>query len=110
MLSAHYRSPLNFSADLMEASKNGLERIVNAADNLKFLMGNAKAEAEAITDAETENFAKTEEFVAGFEKAMDDDFNTADAVAAIFDLVKYINTTTDAEVPKNIFRNYSICL
>ena len=45
MLSAHYRSPLNFSADLMEASKNGLERIVNAADNLKFLMENAKAEA-----------------------------------------------------------------
>ncbi len=42
MLSAHYRSPLNFSADLMEASKNGLERIVNAADNLKFLLGNAK--------------------------------------------------------------------
>ena len=98
MLSAHYRSPLNFSADLMEASKNGLERIVNAADNLKFLMGNAKA--EAITDAEAKNFAKTEEFVAGFEKAMDDDFNTADAVAAIFDLVKYINTTTDAESSK----------
>ena len=98
MLSAHYRSPLNFSADLMEASKNGLERIVNAADNLKFLMGNAKA--EAITDAEAENYAKTEEFVAGFEKAMDDDFNTADAVAAIFDLVKYINTTTDAESSK----------
>ena len=98
MLSAHYRSPLNFSAELMEASKNGLERIVNAADNLKFLMGNAKA--EAITDAEAENYAKTEEFVAGFEKAMDDDFNTADAVAAIFDLVKYINTTTDAESSK----------
>lgn len=98
MLSAHYRSPLNFSADLMEASKNGLERIVNAADNLKFLMENAKT--EAITDAEAENFAKTEEFVAGFEKAMDDDFNTADAVAAIFDLVKYINTTTDAESSK----------
>ncbi len=56
MLSAHYRSPLNFSAELMESSKNGLERIVNAADNLKFLMGNAKA--EAITDAEAENFAK----------------------------------------------------
>ena len=91
MLSAHYRSPLNFSADLMEASKNGLERIVNAADNLKFLMGNAKA--EAITDAEAENFAKTEEFVAGFEKAMDDDFNTADAVSAVFELVKLSNST-----------------
>ena len=85
-------------SELMEASKNGLERIVNAADNLKFLMENAKT--EAITDAEAENFAKTEEFVAGFEKAMDDDFNTADAVAAIFDLVKYINTTTDAESSK----------
>ena len=98
MLSAHYRSPLNFSADLMEASKNGLERIVNAADNLKFLMENAKT--EAITDEEAESFAKTEEFVAGFEKAMDDDFNTADAVAAIFDLVKYINTTAGAESSK----------
>ena len=105
MLSAHYRSPLNFSVDLMEASKNGLERIVNAADNLKFLMGNAKA--EAITDAEAENFAKTEEFVAGFEKAMDDDFNTADAVAAIFDLVKYINTTTDAESSKEYLQKRS---
>ena len=108
MLSAHYRSPLNFSADLMEASKNGLERIVNAADNLKFLMGNAKA--EAITDAEAENFAKTEEFVAGFEKAMDDDFNTADAVAAIFDLVNISIQQPMQKVPKNIFRNYSICL
>ena len=98
MLSAHYRSPLNFSADLMEASKNGLERIVNAADNLKFLMGNAKA--EAITDAEAENYAKTEEFVAGFEKAMDDDFNTADAVSAIYELVRFSNTEIKAGASK----------
>ncbi len=95
MLSAHYRSPLNFSADLMEASKNGLERIVNAADNLKFLMKNAKA--ENMTEAEKELAAKTDAFVADFERAMDDDFNTADAVAAIFDLVKFINSNTDAE-------------
>ena len=95
MLSAHYRSPLNFSADLMEASKNGLERIVNAADNLKFLMKNAKA--ENLTEAEKELTAKTDAFVADFERAMDDDFNTADAVAAIFDLVKFINSNTDAE-------------
>ena len=95
MLSAHYRSPLNFSADLMEASKNGLERIVNAADNLKFLMGNAKS--EDMTAKEQEAFAASEEFVKGFEAAMDDDFNTADAVSAVFELVKYINTTTDAE-------------
>ena len=95
MLSAHYRSPLNFSADLMEASKNGLERIVNAADNLKFLMKNAKA--DNMTEAEKELAAKTDAFVADFERAMDDDFNTADAVAAIFDLVKFINSNTDAE-------------
>lgn len=95
MLSAHYRSPLNFSADLMEASKNGLERIVNAADNLKFLMKNAKA--ENMTEAEKELVAKTDAFVTDFERAMDDDFNTADAVAAIFDLVKFINSNTDAE-------------
>lgn len=95
MLSAHYRSPLNFSADLMEASKNGLVRIVNAAENLKFRMKNVKE--EAITGAEQEAYAKTEEFVGKFESAMDDDFNTADAVAAVFDLVKYINTNTSEE-------------
>ena len=86
MLSAHYRSPLNFSADLMEASKNGLARMVNAADSLKFLIGNAKSDAMSL--AEKELFAKTEEFVQSFERAMEDDFNTADAVAAVFDLVK----------------------
>ena len=56
MLSAHYRSPLNFSADLMEASKSGLERIVNAADHLKFLMGNAKT--EEMTGEEQEAYAR----------------------------------------------------
>ena len=91
MLSAHYRSPLNFSADLMEASRNGLERIVNAAENLKYLSGNAKT--ADMSREETEALAKTEEYVKAFEAAMDDDFNTADAIASVFDLVKYCNTT-----------------
>ena len=94
MLSAHYRSPLNFSADLMEASKNALERIVNAADNLKYLMKNTSA--EVMTDAEKELFAGTAEFVTAYETAMEDDFNTADAVTAVFELVKYINTNATA--------------
>ncbi len=98
MLSAHYRSPLNFSADLMEASKNGLNRIVTSVDNLKHLM--SVATTEAMTAQETESFAKTAEFIQAFEAAMDDDFNTADGVAAIFDLVKYINTTASAESSK----------
>ena len=93
MLSAHYRSPLNFSAELMEAAKNGLERILTAAENLRFLSGNAGD--GAMTEEEKELFARTEEYVADFERAMDDDFNTADAIAAVFDLVKYINTTAD---------------
>ena len=95
MLSAHYRSPLNFSADLMEASKNGLTRIVTAVDNLKHLE-NATS-AEVMTDVEKETFAKTKEFVEGFETAMEDDFNTADAIAAIFELVKFANTKADGE-------------
>lgn len=102
MLSAHYRSPLNFSADLMEASANGLERIVNAVDNLKHLMG--AAQTEAMNEAENATFAQTEEFVKEFEAAMDDDFNTADAIAAIFDLVKFANTTASAESSKEYLK------
>ncbi len=104
MLSAHYRSPLNFSADLMEASKNGLERIVNAADNLKYLI--SAAAAQEMPAEEKEAFAKTDEFVKGFEAAMEDDFNTADAVAAVFELVKYINTNVSAQNSKECLQSY----
>ncbi len=102
MLSAHYRSPLNFSAELMQASKNGLERIINAADSLKFLMGNAKS--EEMTENEKAAYAKTDEYVKAFENAMEDDFNTADAVASVFDLVKYSNTTADAQSSKEYLK------
>lgn len=102
MLSAHYRSPLNFSADLMEASKNGLTRIVTAVDNLKHLE-NATS-AEAMTDVEKETFEKTKEFVEGFETAMEDDFNTADAIASIFELVKFANTTATVESSKEYLK------
>lgn len=98
MLSAHYRSPLNFSGELMEAAKNGLDRIVTAAENLRFLIQNAQA--ETLRGEEKDSFAKIQEYVDSFEKAMDDDFNTADAVAAVFELVKYANTTADGESSK----------
>ena len=103
MLSAHYRSPLNFSAELMEASKNGLERIINATDNLKHLLG--AATVEEMSAEEKEAFAKTDAYVEEFENAMDDDFNTADAIAAIFDLVKYANTTATAESSKEYLQS-----
>ena len=103
MLSAHYRSPLNFSAELMEASKNGLERIINATDNLKHLLG--AATVEEMSAEEKVAFAKTDAYVEEFENAMDDDFNTADAIAAIFDLVKYANTTATAESSKEYLQS-----
>jgi cysteinyl-tRNA synthetase len=98
MLSAHYRSPLNFSADLMEASGNGLERIVTAAENLKHLMG--ACQTEELTEEEKENLEKSQAFVQDFERSMEDDFNTADAIAAVFDLVKFANTTADGSSSK----------
>ena len=90
MLSAHYRSPLNFSAELMEAAKNGLERITTAAENLKFLINNAKM--EDMSEDEREKLAGSTVYVENFEKAMDDDFNTADAISAVFELVKFANS------------------
>ena len=89
MLSAHYRSPLNFSAELMEAAKNGLDRIITCADNILFIKDNAEA-AELVGD-ESSIIAGMDEFVKKFENAMEDDFNTADAISAIFELVKYLN-------------------
>lgn len=98
MLSAHYRSPLNFSADLMEASKTSLERIITAVENLKFLLGNA-AEQE-LSQEEKESLKQADAFAAKFDEAMDDDFNTADAISAIFEFVKYANTNVSAENSK----------
>ncbi len=98
MLSAHYRSPLNFSADLMEAAKNGLDRIVTSVANLNFLLANAK-DGE-LTAKEQELLDEAKAFITKFDEAMDDDFNTADAVSAIFELVKFTNTNVSEESGK----------
>ena len=91
MLSAHYRSPLNFSAELMEASKNGLERILNSVSRMDDFLKTA-ADGE-MTEEEKKNLQERDGLVAKFEAAMDDDFNTADAISAIFELVKLANST-----------------
>ena len=98
MLNAHYRSPLNFSADLMEAAKNSLERILEAAGKLSDRKDNGAA--ENITEEELALLKEAEGFVTKFEAAMDDDFNTADALAAIFELVKFANTNVDENSSK----------
>ena len=93
MLSAHYRSPLNFSAELMEAAKNGLDRIVTCVSNLNFLL--EKAGTEAMSAEEKELAAQAAELAKKFDEAMDDDFNTADAISAVFELVKFANTNAN---------------
>ena len=98
MLNAHYRSPLNFSADLMEAAKNSLERILEAAGKLSDRKDNGAS--ENITEEELALLKEAEGFVTKFEAAMDDDFNTADALAAIFELVKFANTNVDENSSK----------
>ena len=90
MLNAHYRSPLNFSADLMESSKNALERITDAAARLRDRQ--AAASVQEASEDEKKMMQEEAAFVTKFEEAMDDDFNTADALAAVFELVKFGNT------------------
>lgn len=98
MLSAHYRSPLNFSAELMESSRNGLERILTGVERLNDLLSNA-AEKD-LSEEEKKNLETKAELVKKFEAAMDDDFNTADAISAVFEVVKLSNSTISEESGK----------
>jgi cysteinyl-tRNA synthetase len=102
MLSAHYRSPLNFSRDLMEASKNGLERILTAVYNLEHLLESAAS--KELTEAEKNLFGEIESLNAKFDAAMDDDFNTADAIAAIFEIVKAANSNLTSDNSKEVIQ------
>ena len=98
MLSAHYRNPINFSHDLMESAKNGLDRIITAVSNLTELENIAK-DGE-LTSKEKEVLDTTNEVFNKFEASMDDDFNTADAIAALFELVKLANTNSSTDSTK----------
>ena len=104
MLNAHYRSPLNFSADLMESSKNALERIVEAASRLKDRVSGAAV--QEVSEAESRLLEEAKVYNTKFEEAMDDDFNTADALAAVFELVKFANTN----VTENSSRDFAQAL
>lgn len=103
MLSAHYRSPLNFSAELMEAAKNGLDRICNGAENLKYLSKNSKS--GHMSGQEQALWQQSQEFVEKFECAMDDDFNTADGISALFELVRFANTHTGEGASREFLEN-----
>ena len=95
MLSAHYRSPINFSKDLMESSKSALDRIYNCLETLKFLSGTA--ESDGLKNSEKDFIdslsARKNEFIA----AMDDDLNTADAISVLFEIVSDANVNLAAD-------------
>ena len=94
MLSAHYRSPINFSAELLEQASNGLDRIYNCMDNLLHLKKHA-SERE-LSEEEKKLKGNLMAIKDRFIEAMEDDLNTADAIAAIFDMVKEVNTNITA--------------
>lgn len=97
MLNSHYRSPLNFSRELMEAAKNSLTRILTSIGQLEYLLKSDALTRDYITSDEKYIITEAEALNTKFMDAMDDDFNTADAIAAIFELVKLANTNCNSE-------------
>lgn len=98
MIQAHYRMPLNYTLTVIESAKASLERMYTCRDNLDFAIENAPAEMQG---GEEEFLAMLDAKKAAFITAMDDDLNTADAVAVIFDLVREINTFITAPHAKS---------
>ena len=98
ILNGHYRSPINFSKDLMEAAGNGLDRIKNCVKDVNFIKQNGKD--GSITADEQKLLDETVKFKNQFEESMDDDFNTADAVSAIFEFVKFANVNVNSKSKK----------
>jgi cysteinyl-tRNA synthetase len=92
ILNSHYRSPLNFSKELIEAARNSLTRILTSIGQLKHLLDSGALKREFTASDEELILTEAEALNRKFMDAMEDDFNTADAIAAIFELVKLANT------------------
>ncbi|MDL2206212.1 cysteine--tRNA ligase [Eubacteriales bacterium OttesenSCG-928-N13] len=98
MLSAHYRSPVNFAREMIEQAKASLDRLYNARNNALFLLEHA--EDRPMTDAELSFLSRADQAVLAFDAAMEDDLNTADALGAIFEYIRDMNIAyTDANAP-----------
>ncbi|KPU42654.1 cysteine--tRNA ligase [Oxobacter pfennigii] len=102
MLSGHYRTPLNFSMDLLEQSKAGLERFYNSINNLEYIL-------ETVVDRDlnsddSELLKRIDAYKERFIEVMDDDFNTADGISVIYDLVRDVNTNIKPQSPKILIK------
>ncbi len=105
MLSAHYRSPINFSKELMNSSKSALNRIYNCLETLKFQRG--AADREEFKEGEEETAKALSQRKDQFIAAMDDDLNTASGISAIFDLVSDVNVGLSKEKPSKQLADYA---
>ena len=103
MLSGHYRNPINFSLDLMEQAKSGIERMKNSLTNLKYIVENG--EDRELTAEEKEISLRLNAYKDKFIEVMDDDFNTADGISVIFDLIRDANTNINEASPKKLAQN-----
>ena len=107
MLSSHYRSPINYSADVLESVKSGLERLYTSKNNMLFAIKSAKV--QKMTDDEAEALKEYDSFKDLFCEKMDDDLNTADAVSVLFDMARKMNTEPDgrsAEYYTNVLAKF----
>lgn len=100
MLSAHYRTPINFSRDLMDAAKNGLDRLYNAQNQMNHLLSSARD-----GESDEEVLQALKDYKHKFTAVMDDDFNTADGIATIFEMVRYLNTQLNEKSTKLTVQN-----
>ncbi|MCC3870230.1 cysteine--tRNA ligase [Terrisporobacter mayombei] len=98
MLSTHYRNPINFSDEILNQSKAGLERLYNAKERLEFIISKLSDDAE--NDEELKLEEELNSFRQRFIEAMDDDLNTADAVSVIFELAKFMNSNVNENSTK----------
>ncbi len=103
ILSGHYRSPINFSEELMISSRTALNRIKTSVANLEFLINNSTVENQTLNEKNI--LEESYKFKKEFEAAMEDDFNTADAISSIFELVKFINVNTNETSSKEFSKN-----
>ena len=102
LLSAHYRNPINFSRDVMEQLKNGLDRLYNGKSNLEYLIN--RTEDRKLGEEEKKILKKIDEYKDNFITSMEDDINTADAISSLFEVVKLANTNFNEQTPKFVIQ------
>ncbi|SHE99186.1 cysteinyl-tRNA synthetase [Tissierella praeacuta DSM 18095] len=109
LLSAHYRSPINFTREVMKQIENGLERLYNGKKNLEYLL--EKTEDRKLSEEEKEILSIVEKYKNEFIESMEDDLNTADAIASLFEIVKFSNSNLNERASRELVENvYNILL